>query len=207
MSELPQEVLALALDRAVPVTSPDLAARQLYDLAERQGDGFWRPLGYLAGRDPLLRGAWLRHDWKAGAPPMAIGTVRRLDAKAPAYFVVLDGGAVLRDGGRPLLFASIGRARRAAALGSASRRMQQFSSVVAAILAKPTEDISAADLPPYDAVMRRLRGAVRLAQEDWPELSSIAFPINANVGPKGREIIAEILSFALNTPAAAMTVQ
>src|SRR4051812_18334201 len=116
---LPREVLELALDRAVPSVSPDLAARQLCDLAERQGDASWRPIGYLAGRDPLLRGAWIRHDWRSGAAPIAIGTVKRVGAKAPAYFVALDGEA-LRDG-RVLLFADRRRAARAATLGASCR--------------------------------------------------------------------------------------
>src|SRR5437764_14246035 len=91
---LPREVIALALDRAVPSVSPDLAARQLCDLAERQGGRSWKSIGWLAGRDPLLRGAWLRHDWRSGAPPLAVGSVKCLDRAAGVYWVALDGAAL-----------------------------------------------------------------------------------------------------------------
>src|SRR4051812_6573648 len=95
---LPREVIALALDRAVPSVSPDLAARQLCDLAERQAGPTWKPIRrLLATRDPWLRNVWLRYD---GGQALAVGKLQALDRAAGVFYVVIDDDEALREGER-----------------------------------------------------------------------------------------------------------
>jgi hypothetical protein len=123
------------------------------------------------------------------------------------YWVALDGAA-LRQQGRALLFGDRQRAMRAATLAAASRCMQQLCTAIASILAKRAENISEDDLPGFDRAMVGFRGAVHLAAADWGG-RPIAVPITLeeNLTPKARAICNELIDVALNTPAAAMTVQ
>src|SRR5438270_509668 len=154
MSPLPREVLDLALDHAVLAVPqlPDMSAHRLTEVAFGQGGPTWAPVRrLLSTRDIWLRNVWVRYD---GGQALAVGRAAALDRASGVYWIALDGAA-LRHEGRALLFATRERAQRAASLAAASRCMQHLSSTIAAILAKPAEDISEDDLPGFDRAMRR----------------------------------------------------
>jgi hypothetical protein len=187
-------------------SAPGASAHRLTEVAFGQGGATWAPVRrLLSTRDIWLRNTWVRYD---GGQALAVGKLQALDRAAGVYWVALDG-APLEYLGRVLLFATRERAQHAATLAAASRCMQQFCSVVAAILSKPADDITEADLPGFDRAMAGFRGAVRLAAADWGG-RPIAFPVRENLNTSARQtiaIIAELIDVGLNTPAAAMTVQ
>jgi hypothetical protein len=205
VTALPREVIALALDGAVLAapSAPGASAHRLTEVAFGQGGPTWKPLRrLLSTRDIWLRNTWVRYD---GGQPLAVGKLQCLDRAAGVYWVALDGAA-LRDGERVLLFGDRQRAMRAATLAAASRCAQRLCGVIAALLCK--DDVEEDELPPLDAAMGRLRGALHLAQEDWPARSiQIPITLEENLTPKGLEIVAELVNVALNTPAAAPTIQ
>ena len=198
---LPQEVVALALPRAMPSALPSpSSARELCQSALDSGGRFWsQPPRRLCRHNADLRGAWLRHD---AGQALAIGRAPCLDRASPAYFVVVNG-ELLQHAGETLLFAERVEAERAATLAAAGLSLQHLCAVIASILTKPTNNIDEEDVGHYDAALAQYQGAVRIAVQDWPG-QPIAFPINANVGPTGRKIIAGLLG--LNAPAATRAV-
>jgi acetyl esterase/lipase len=203
MSELPREVVELAIDRRVVLVAPqapEMSAYRLTQIATGHAEAHWQPLRWLVPtKDVWLRDAWLRYDYANGAPPLAVGCVRRLDARAPAFYVVLEGEP-LRDRGRVLLFAERRRAQRAAELAAVVLSAQRLSHSFVEMVRR-ADTLTESDLPPFDAEMRSYRGALWVAAPDWAG-RTVGITIPENLGPKGRGIIAQLLSVGLNRPAA-----
>ena len=199
MAALPREIVALArrIPAALPVSAS--AARHLCSIASDRGGEVWESIGPSYRRDRLLSGAWLRHDWRSGAPPMAIGRVGRYDSSAGAYYVAIGNGEVLSDNGKPLLFSSPERAQRAATLAAVALSAQRLSHLFIEMVRK-ADTLTEKDLVPFDESMRLYRGAVQVAGPDWARRSiGLTIPAAGNLGAMGRRLVARLLS--VETPA------
>lgn len=196
---LPREVVALAIDRRAVLAAPqapEMSAHRLTQIATGHAEAHWQPLRWLVPtKDVWLRDAWLQYDHANGAPPLAVGCVRRLDARAPAFYAVLDGEP-LRDRGRVLLFADRRRAQSAVEMAAVVRSAQHLSHLFVEMV-RGVDTLTAADFPAFDAEMRSYRGALRVAVPDWAG-RAVGITIPENLGMMGRHLIAELLKFGLN---------
>lgn len=200
---LPREIVELAIDRRVVLVAPqapEMGAHRLTQIATGHGEAPWQPLRWLVPtKDIWLRDAWLRYDHATGAPPLAVGCVKRLDVRASAFYVVLEGEP-LRDRGRVLLFADRQRAQRAAELAAVARCAQHLSHTFVEMVRR-ADTLTEEDLVPFDKAMRTYRGALWVAAPDWAG-RTVGVTIPENLTAKACEIIAELLSVGLNRPAA-----
>src|ERR1700731_2439915 len=130
MSELPPEILRLALSGAEPLWAEPVewAAQRLTEIARAANLSSWTPISevYRVGRS-RLEGAQLHHEAKYGAPPLAVGRTAMATgriARRDAFFAAVDG-LPLRHRGKIVLFSTDKPARRAAVLTAAALAWHQ----------------------------------------------------------------------------------